>query len=343
MTKPYLDCTHEVSQVRMTPDDRWAWLASEVKPEHWIVPASQALVDEIGELARFIEANPVGNLQRRIDEVNPVHGIEAMRQLKERLDNGVGFAVLDRLPMDDVAIETMVEIYWLLGQVIGRPVAQKWNGQMIYDVRDTGQAYSYGVRGSHTSVELVFHTDNAFARMVPDYVGLLCRYPAVSGGVSRFCSLYTVHDRMAARYPESLQRLYQPMYFDRQKEHAEGAHKVCLAPYFSWRGNRLFARANSSLVRKGYEVAGEPMDAALAGALDAIDEVCASEEIWFEGPLQRGHVQYLNNHEVGHYRSEFVDHDDPERKRHLFRLWHRDSGAICYDGGYPATLSAVRD
>ena len=89
-----------------------------------------------------------------------------------------------------------------------------------------------------------------FARMVPDYVGLFCRYQAVAGGASRFCSLYSVHQRMLEQYPGALKRLYQPMYFDRQKEHRDGAPRVCWAPYFSWRGDRLYARANSSLVRK---------------------------------------------------------------------------------------------
>jgi alpha-ketoglutarate-dependent taurine dioxygenase len=342
MNEPYLDCSGEISPIRSTPKGRRAWLASEIVDEDWVVPLGAPVVDEIRELARFIEANPVQNLQRSVSDFDLPECTVAVGRLKAILDDGVGFAVLDRLPMDEFPIESLIEVYWLLGQLIGRPVAQKWNGQMIYDVSDTGAAYQYGVRGSHTSVELVFHTDNAFARMVPDYVGLLCRHPAASGGVSRFCSLYTVHDRMMERYPAGLERLYQPMFFDRQKEHAEGEAKVCLAPYFSWRGERLFARANSSLVRKGYEVVGEPMDDALLAALDAIDEVCSSEEIWFEGPLQRGQIQYLNNHEVGHYRSEFVDHDDPARKRHLYRLWHRAEGSVCYDGVYPSFAAERR-
>ena len=122
------------------------------------------------------------------------------------------------------------------------------------------------------------------------------------------------------------------MLYDRQKEHREGAPPVCLAPWFSWRGERLFARANSSLVRKGYEVAGEAMDSALADALDAIDEVCAANDLWYQAPLQRGQIQYLNNHEVGHYRSAFEDYEEAERKRHVYRLWHREEGTISYDG-----------
>ena len=48
--------------------------------------------------------------------------------------------------------------------------------------------------------------------------------------------------------------------------------------------------------------------------------------------MQRGQIQYLNNHEVGHYRSAFEDFDEPERKRHLYRLWHRETGSTSYDG-----------
>ena len=94
----------------------------------------------------------------------------------------------------------------------------------------------------------------------------------------------------------------------------------------------MSARANSSLVRVGYEIANQPMEDLLKRALDCIDQVCGSEDIWFEAPLARGQVQYLNNHEVGHYRSEFIDFQDPGRKRHLYRLWHRSRGSACYDG-----------
>jgi len=335
MQTSYIDCSNEVSPIRQPQGDRLCWLAPDISEDDFLLSLTNAARDEIDALARHFNENPLPILYRQLDDFELPACRETMAAMKRILDDGVGFAVLDRLPMDDYPIDTLLEIYWVLGQCIGRPVAQKWNGQMIYDVSDTGADYAYGTRGSHTSVELVFHTDNAFARMVPDYVGLLCRSPAKSGGVSRFCSLYSVHQRMLEQYPGQLERLYQPMLFDRQKEHREGAEPVCLAPYFSWRNQRMFARANSSLVRKGYQVAGETMDAALADALDAIDEVCAAQDLWFEAPLQRGQIQYLNNHEVGHYRSAFVDYDEPERKRHLYRLWHRAAGSNSYDGRYP--------
>ncbi len=328
----YLDCSHEVSEIQQPPDGRWCWLAHEINPEHWRLDLSGEVLAEIEQLAGFLADNPLPILQRKLDEFAMPACRDLMSRMKSILDQGVGFAALDRLPVDDYPIEILLEIYWLIGQCVGRPVAQKWDGQMIYDVSDTGKQYSYGTRGSHTAVELVFHTDNAFARAVPDYVGLFCRNPAKSGGVSRFCSLYSVHQRMHEQHPQQLARLYQPMLFDRQREHRAGAEPVCLAPYFSWRQQRLFARANSSLVRKGYDVVNEVMDQALIDSLNAIDEVCAAGDLWFEAPLERGQIQYLNNHEVGHYRSAFEDYDDSDRKRHLYRLWHRETGSTAYDG-----------
>lgn len=328
----YLDCSAETSELRKNGYQHMCWLAAGIRHDDWIVEVTAEALDEIDRLAGFLQQNPLPILQRRLDEFELPACRQMMLAMKHILDDGVGFAVLDRLPMDSYPIEALLDVYWLFGQFIGRPVAQKWNGQMIYDVSDTGAEYAYGTRGSRTSVELNFHTDNAFARMPPDYVGLFCRHPAKTGGVSRICSLYSVHQRMLEQYPQELARLYQPVFFDRQKEHHEGAEKICLAPYFSWRNGRMFARANASLIRKGYEVADQQMDALLAAALDAIDEICTAADLWFEAPLQRGQIQYLNNHEVGHYRSAFEDHDDALCKRHLYRLWHRESGDSSYDG-----------
>ena len=137
---------------------------------------------------------------------------------------------------------------------------------------------------------------------------------------------------MEDKYPTELRRLYQPVYYDRQAEHALGEAKTAFAPMFTWRKDRLRCRANSSLVRKGYQVGGYQMDVALQNALNAIDEVTATKDLWIEAPLSRGEVQYLNNHELGHYRSDFIDHDDQSKKRHLFRLWHRVLGGVHYDG-----------
>ena len=204
-------------------------MAADIETGDWLVEITPEALTEIERLALFFTDNPLPLLHRRLDQFDLPACRALMTQMKSILDDGVGFAVLDRLPMEALPIDTLVEVYWVLGQCIGRPVAQKWNGQMIYDVCDTGADYAYGTRGSHTSVELVFHTDNAFARMLPDYVGLLCRNPAKSGGVSRFCSLYSVHQRLLQQYPGQLARLYQPMLSTARRNIATARRR------FAWR------------------------------------------------------------------------------------------------------------
>ncbi|MDJ0610455.1 MAG: TauD/TfdA family dioxygenase [Kiloniellales bacterium] len=309
-----------------------AWTAREIDPAACIHALDRTCRAELTAVVRAMRANPLPLLLRAPADFELAALRAFMADVKARLDGRPGVAVVDALPLDELDLEDAKALFWILGQYLGRPVAQKWDGTMLYDVRDTGQAYGYGVRGSYTNVELVFHTDNAFGCAPPDYVGLLCLRPAVSGGVSRFCSLYAVHDRLLAEHPALLGRLYRSMLWDRQAEHAESAPKVAWAPMFRWDGAAIKVRANVSLVRKGYAVAGVEIDAGLAEALEALEAIADDQSLWFELPIERGQLQYLNNSQVAHYRSHFDDHEDPALKRHLIRTWHRDAGRPSYDG-----------
>ena len=178
------------------------WVASELKRENWTVALNTSAIEEIASIVKQTASKPLPTLLLKPEQFEIPELTTAYGKAKSICDNGVGFAVIDKLPLDDFQIEEMVNVYWTLGNLMGPNVAQKWDGTMIYDVTDTGKKYGYGVRGSATNVELVFHTDNAFDISVPDYVGLMCKYPAKQGGLSRFCSLYTVHWRMENKYPK---------------------------------------------------------------------------------------------------------------------------------------------
>jgi len=39
--------------------------------------------------------------------------------------------------------------------------------------------------------------------------------------------------------------------------------------------------------------------------------------------LERGQIQVLNNRAIVHGRTPYRDHDEPELRRHLVRLWLR--------------------
>ena len=312
--------------------DRRAWQAADIQPEDWTVRVSKDAISELQVMISHMRAHPLPVLLRTLEEFSIPHLLDVMASTKNALDCGFGFCVVHDLPIDDYEIDEIVACFWVLGQLVDRPVAQKWDGTMIYDVIDTGEEFRYGVRGSYTNVELPFHNDNAFGATVPHYVGLLCKNSAMKGGETRFCSVYNLHNRLLTTSPKLLKRLYQPVFFDRQAEHAKDADATARFPMFSWDGQRLSARVNISLVKKGYAVANEPLDHELEDALQAIQEVTSNSNLWVEAPIRRGQLQYLNNLDVLHYRNTFEDHGDSNLQRHLYRTWHRNSGSRAYDG-----------
>ena len=311
-------------------------------PMHWtrdtidipgcVIELNAEQRDEVGRLANWQAAQGASSGTANRPEV-PVPALESlMKTVRARLETGPGVAVVDRLDLDQLSVDDARSVYWALCQMIAQPVAQTWSGTLLYDVADTGNAYSYGVRGSTTNVELVFHNDNAFGRLPPDYVALLCIWPAVHGGASRFCSLYSVHDELRDTQPDVLERLYQPFLWDRQAEHGPGAPLVARAPVFCTQDGRLKVRANHSLIRKGYEVAGQELDEAGDRALTTLASLMEQKRFWFELPVERGQMQFINNRETAHYRSAFEDSSDPDRRRRLIRVWMRASGGPGYDG-----------
>ena len=309
-----------------------SWRSHQIDPAGCVFEFDAKERNELAAMCEQIRMTPLPVLLRHADHFDIPRLRRLMAKVKRALEDGIGVVVLDRLPLDEIDHETALAVSWSLGTLIGRNVAQKWDGTMLYDVTDKGLEYGYGVRASYTRVELVFHTDNAFGIAPPTYVGLLCIHPALEGGVSRFCSLAAVHDQLLETRPRLLSRLYRPMLWDRQAEHAAVAPKVAVAPMFRWEDGCLTARANPSLVRKGYEVAEREMDDTLGAALGAFQQLAADPEFWFELPIERGQQQYVNNNDIAHYRSAFRDPPDALNKRHLVRTWHRDAGRPSYDG-----------
>jgi alpha-ketoglutarate-dependent taurine dioxygenase len=78
------------------------------------------------------------------------------------------------------------------------------------------------------------------------------------------------------------------------------------------------------------------MDKETEEALAAVEEAFHDQSSVAEMVLSPGQMQFLNNRIIGHSRTEFVDHDEVEKKRHLLRIWLRDSGTVHYRGAAAA-------
>jgi hypothetical protein len=310
-----------------------AWRRADLRDEDYRVDLPPACLDEIRRLADAFRAGPLPTIVRRPDEFDLPHCRAAMEKVRHTLRSGVRFAIVDRLPLDDIGDEATASIYWLLASMVARPVAQSLDGRLVYDVRDTGRQSlpGSGVRPDQTNIDLKFHTDNSYNTTPPECVVLLCLRTARSGGHSRVASFHTLHNALAARRANALPRLYRPFWFDRQRELHDGEPEIFAAPVFSG-GDELRARFSAHQIRGGYALRGEPVDDAGAAALAALLELFDDDSLSADFDLEPGQMQFVDNRVLGHARTQFEDHPEPDRRRHLVRLWLRNHGSRAYPG-----------
>ena len=310
-----------------------AWTRATIRPADWTVAVSSAALAELRAVLEELRRSPlpVFVLDPRDYRLDACQAM--MARVRALADEGPMFAVIDRLPVDDMTREEAVSLYWLLASLLARPVAQKLNGQMFFDVMDTGAKLKpgSGIRPTVTNVDLRFHNDNSYNETPPEYVGLFCHHGAEQGGVSQVVSVYSVHNALLQDHGDVLPRLYRPFWYDRHAEHEPGEPTTFAAPIFQY-GRVLEARLALSEIYAGYELRGERMDNETVAALDAILSVFDRPELRVELELQPGQIQFVNNRATAHARTEFTDYPEPERKRHLVRLWLRDAGARGYRG-----------
>ena len=311
-----------------------AWERVDVRTEDWRVELSSACLDEIRRVVDELRAYPLPTILLGAGDFAMPACREAMARVRGILASGVRFAIVDRLPVAEMDTGSATAIYWLLSSMIARPVAQKLDGTLIYDVLDTGQQAlpGSGVRPDKTNMEIQFHNDNAYNDTPPEYVGLLCLRQAMSGGHSRVLSFHTAHNAMLARHPERLARLYEPFWFDRQREHLPDEPPVHAAPLFAYEQGRLLTRLALFQMKNGTVLRGEPLDEAGREAVASVEAALAEPGLCASFTMAPGQIQLLNNLAVGHSRTAFVDRDAPEQRRHIVRIWMRDHGHRGYRG-----------
>jgi alpha-ketoglutarate-dependent taurine dioxygenase len=303
------------------PESR-AWHGPSLAREAYLVPIPDACLRELDAVLAELRAAPVPTLL-----LLPEHfALEAwprfMAGVRQRLDDGPGFVVLDRLPLDRLTRPEAVDLYWIVANLLEPPVAQEWRGTVIYDVRHDGQEYTADTRGALTPVGLEMHTDSSMGEAPPSYVTLLCWQTALAGGMSIVTSALAAHNHFLRTRPDLLRRLYQPFYRDHQQYQAAGAAATNFRPVFAWDG-RLRTRFNARHTFRGYEKTGRVLDGPGAEAVRLMDEFLGDPDHRLDLWLEPGQIQILNNRVIVHGRTPYQDAAEPERRRHLVRLWLR--------------------
>jgi hypothetical protein len=237
--------------------------------------------------------------------------------LESNLKQGLGFGVIRGFPIEQYSDEEAAMLYWGMGTHMGLPVSQNAMGHRLGHVFDQGLEYEkLNVRGYQTNHKLNYHTDSS------DLVGLMCLRKAKEGGLSSVACGHSIFNTILETHPEYLPILFSGFEYDRRGE---------AAPFQSEISEKrpVFAVANGQLsvgyVRQPIKTARIKMDKNFTAeelfALDYFDSVAANPDNVFSMMLEPGDIQFCNNHLIMHSRTEYVDHDDPKKHRHMLRLW----------------------
>lgn len=228
--------------------------------------------------------------------------------------DGRGALVLTGFDAEAYSRDDLTKIYWGLGTLMGTPQTQSIFGDRLGHVRR--EVDNPTARGYRSDRELNMHTDTT------DIAGLLCLQNSRAGGVTQIVSSLAVHNEIAATRPELLPALYEGFHWHLGGEQNPGDPDITREriPVFAEVGGKVCCRYLRVLLdHAGAKMGGTP--AALTVALDYLDEVARRPDMMVQFMLEPGEMFYLNNFTTLHARTAFEDHPEPERRRHLVRLW----------------------
>jgi TfdA family taurine catabolism dioxygenase TauD len=304
-----------------------AWTGAELRGREgeWTYWLSAAEIAEIETAIRAVEARgldmaDVGRADFRLPTLGPV-----LDRLRAEVVDGRGFVLLRGMPVEDRPIAESAMAYWGIGSYFGSARSQNARGHLLGHVYDLGQGLSAtnpNLRSYATAELQNFHIDRC------DVVALLCLRRAKSGGLSSIVSSMTVHNVMAQRRPDLLERLYQPFPVDRRGEVPEGKAPFYEAPVFNaycGHVSVLYSRLHIGSAQRFPEA--RRLTAEDIEALDMLAELAGDPELRLDMNFMPGDIQFLHNHTILHARSAYEDWPEPERKRHLLRLWLSPPGA----------------
>ena len=240
-----------------------------------------------------------------------------LERIRSQIIDGLGFVQIRGLPVARLGRRKAATVFWGIARHLGDEiVSQNARGNLLDHVRDFGQNFrDPSSRGPYTRERIEYHTDAC------DVVGLLCLHPSASGGESTLASGGAVYNEMLRRRPDLVEALLEPLYRDRRDEVPPGREPWYAMPVFNFHEGFLSITNEPSYIDSVARFFGgrTPNSPAQLEGLALLDEV--AEALHFDIAFEAGDMQFLHNHTVMHSRQAFVDFPEPERRRHLLRIW----------------------
>ena len=295
-----------------------------MKRTDWIHTLSDADVAEIERAMRPL-AERQADIARIAKADFPLPTLAPkLATICEELLHGRGFALMRGLPVERWSMREAATAYFGIGSHLGNARSQNAKGHVLGHIRDLGRdaKKDFNARVYQTRERQTYHTDSC------DVVGLLCLKTAKSGGASALVSSMTIYNEMLKRRPDLLPCLFEALHTDRRGEVPAGQKPWYDTPVFSWYEGRLsahYVRRYIELARRFPEV--PPLTVQQTEALDLFDALAEDPAVNMQMTFRPGDMQWVHNHTMLHDRTAFEDWPEPERKRHLLRLWLAPPGA----------------
>ena len=127
---------------------------------------------------------------------------------------------------------------------------------------------------------------------------------------------------MLEERPDLVEVLTRTLYRDRRGEVPEGCDPWYRLPVFNFRDGVLVTNYVRSTIDKAQRFPEVPrLTEEQLEAFSLIESIARDPTLVLPMEFEPGDIQLLNNHFVFHSRSAYVDYREPERRRHLLRLW----------------------
>jgi len=298
---------------------RAAWYGPQTTySSDWLMPLEPSEITEI-EAATIPLAAREADIAAltSADFPLPTLGPKLKARVADEVLAGIGFVLLRGLPVERWTMRQAATAFFGLGTHFGSARSQNGRGHVLGHVQDLGlDVDDPNVRIYQTSVRQTYHTDSC------DIVGLLCLKTAQSGGLSALVSSTTIFNEMRRRRPDLLKLLFEPIATDRRGEVPEGQKPYFEIPVFNWHEGKLTAIYQRQYVNSAQRFPDAPrLTPAHVEALDLFDSLANDPALHMFMEFKPGDVQLVHNHTMLHDRTGFVDWPEPERRRHLLRLW----------------------
>src|SRR5215213_394733 len=305
-------------------EDRSAWYGRKMaKREDWIERLSEVEIAEVEQAFRQLDAQRIDFTSITAKDVLLLTLAPRLQRILDEVLNGRGFVLIRALPLERWTRREAAIAFLAIGVHLGNLRMQNAEGHLLGHVKDLGRSSDDpNTRIYQTRERQTHHTDSC------DVVSLLCLKAAKSGGLSNLASSTTIFNEMRRRRPDLLRVLLDPIKTDRRGEVPAGSKPYFNIPVFNYHEglvSAIYQRQYIESARRFPDVA--PLSPLQIEALDLLDELANDPNLNFMMELQPGDIQLVHNHTILHDRTAFVDYPEPDRKRHLLRLWLAPPGA----------------